>query len=957
MRKRLPGIAVATGCIALVNSGYLWAFDSPTIFYMVNVLLHLVVGAAAVAALIWWMVASKVSSIAIRMIGLLAVAGAGLGYALIKHNTSANHDLYLAHVIVATGAAALFAIWIAARYGSAWFDRRASLLVLTSSAALFLLPGATWLQARYFPDPRLHIENSIVVPTSMREEGGGDKSPFWPSATQTNLKATVPSNFFTDSEQCGSCHKEIYEQWKSSMHHVASFNNQFYRKSIEYMQDVQGGTKQSQWCAGCHDHAVIFSGKWKKPMKEQIDTREAQTGLGCISCHAISHVSGTTGNGSFVMEYNALHDIAASREPAIQWLDRFLTFTDPSPHRKTFMKPFMRENGAEFCASCHKVHLDQPVNNYRWIRGFNDYDNWQASGFGRGARSFYYPKEGAQCAGCHMPMFESKDPAAKNGFAHNHRFPGANTAVPFVNGDKAQLQAELDFLQSKFISVDIFGASPVDDDKREVKMVRRAQGPELMSTFAVGEEAESNTPAFIREVGKLAAPLDRTPTKFTPGSTVRVDVVVRTRKIGHFFPGGTVDAFDVWLELEGKDETGKHVFWSGKTLEDGKGPVEPGAHFYKSYMLDAEGNPINKRNAWQARSVLYVRLIPPGAADTVHYRVQIPKDVKGNITLTAKLNYRKFSHYYTQFSYAGKPKPGQDASLASINHDGREFSFDPANIPGNVSGNLKGAIPDLPIVTVAKSEALLKIGTNRPEDAWKPVVLKKDRERWNDWGIGLLLQGDLKGAEYAFQRTIEAEPGYADGHLNVARALIQEGETDRAKPYLEQALAINPKLERIHYFKALALKADGDYEGALKSLQVVLATKPLDRVVLNQAGRMYFLKRDYPAAIEMFQRALKVDTEDLQAHYNLMLAYRGMGDRDKAAREEILFRRFKTDESAQSITAKRRLVSPEDNNERQPIHDHESVAFNGSARSVSGLAKPSSKIARTHGASAVGGMR
>jgi len=52
-------------------------------------------------------------------------------------------------------------------------------------------------------------------------------------------------------------------------------------------------------------------------------------------------------------------------------------------------------------------------------------------------------------------------------------------------------------------------------------------------------------------------------------------------------------------------------------------------------------------------------------------------------------------------------------------------------------------------------------------------VRKQDRERWNDWGIGLLLQGDLKGREYAFKRVTEAEPQYADGWLNVARTLIQ----------------------------------------------------------------------------------------------------------------------------------------------------------------------------------------
>ena len=50
--------------------------------------------------------------------------------------------------------------------------------------------------------------------------------------------------------------------------------------------------------------------------------------------------------------------------------------------------------------------------------------------------------------------------------------------------------------------------------------------------------------------------------------------------------------------------------------------------------------------------------IPPGAADVAHYRIKIPKDAKGPITLTAKLNHRKFLWYFTQFAYAGKPKPG-----------------------------------------------------------------------------------------------------------------------------------------------------------------------------------------------------------------------------------------------------------------------------------------------------------
>ena len=127
----------------------------------------------------------------------------------------------------------------------------------------------------------------------------------------------MPSAFFMESKKCGECHNDIYEQWKSSAHHFASFNNQFYRKSIEYMQSVVG-TKPSKWCAGCHDHAVFFNGRFDRPIKEQIDTPEAQAGLSCMSCHSIVHVDGSVGNGGFTMSYPPLHEVASSSNPAHQ---------------------------------------------------------------------------------------------------------------------------------------------------------------------------------------------------------------------------------------------------------------------------------------------------------------------------------------------------------------------------------------------------------------------------------------------------------------------------------------------------------------------------------------------------------------------------------------------------------------------------------------------------------------
>ncbi|MBK5291659.1 MAG: tetratricopeptide repeat protein [Acidobacteriia bacterium] len=891
--------------LLLANTAYIAGLASASIFYMANVLLHVALGVALLPALFWLARRSPAAT-------LLMALSASLGLWLVWAGAlQQNRRVLLLHIALAL----LALIPLARLPHAAW---RKALSGVAVCGAIFAIAA----QLYTYGDPYSAIRNPGKVPASMQEEGAGPSSPFWPSSANTNVNGIIPSGFFMDSKLCGECHKDIYAQWQSSMHHFASFNNQFYRRSVEQMQELSG-TKGSKWCAGCHDHAVFFNGRFDRPIKEQMDTPEAHTGLGCMSCHSIVHVAGSMGNGGITMEYPRLHDLASSRNPMIRSLDRFLTFLDPEPHRRSFLKPFMRDS-AEFCSACHKVHLDQPVNNYRWLRGFNDYDNWQASGVsGQGARSFYYPKKPMTCSGCHMPLIASSDPGHVNGTVHSHRFAAANTAVATANQDGKQLKETIDFLQSGFITVDIFAASPVEEMPGQLTMRRRTgDGPRLMSTFAAGEESEQSGEVFLRAVGRISAPLDRAGTHFQPGSSVRMDVVVRTRAIGHFFPGGTVDAFDVWLEVTARDARGRTVLASGTVADNGRGSVDPGAHFYRSFLLDAAGNPINKRNAWQARSVLYVRLIPPGAADVAHYQLQIPTDAAGPIQVEAKLNYRKFSHYYTQYAYAGKPGPGE----ANLHHDSRSYSFASTNIPGNVSGKIKDRIPEIPIITIASAQTTLALGAASSPPQYNPVVQSADRERWNDYGIGLLLQGDLKGAQYAFERVTEAQPGYADGWINLARALIQEGQTEAARPHLEKALGLDASLSRTHFFLAMVEKAAGNYEEALAHLRRVANQYPRDRVALNQMGRVLFLKRDYRSAVEALRRVLAVDPEDVQAHYNLMLCYRGLGLAEKVAQHETLFRRFKADEASQTITARPRQLSPEDNNERQTIHDHVNAA-------------------------------
>ena len=359
---------------------------------------------------------------------------------------------------------------------------------------------------------------------------------------------------------------------------------------------------------------------------------------------------------------------------------------------------------------------------------------------------------------------------------------------------------------------------------------------------------------------------------------------------------------------------------------DGKGPVEKGAHFYRSLQVDAHGNPINKRNAWSTRAVVYVRLIPPGAADTVHYRMSIPENAGNKITLHARLCYRKFSWFGTHESFAGQPDPASPNSVTP-DYDDRPTVFT-ASLSGVSAKQEK--IPDVPIVTVAENEVTLPvIAHNAPGPAPQTIVKKEEWQRWNDYGIGLFLQGDLKAAAVAFQKITEVDPGNPDGWVNLGRVAVQEGDMERARTVLEKALALSPKLARANYFYARVLRADGNYEGAASRLRMVLAQYPRDRVALNDLGRVLFLQRKYPEAVKVLQSVFAIDPEDLQAHYNLMLCYSGLGDEKRAKEHEARYMRFKADESAQAITGPYRQKHPEDNNERQAIHEHVSVPLPG----------------------------
>jgi hypothetical protein len=166
------------------------------------------------------------------------------------------------------------------------------------------------------------------------------------------------------------------------------------------------------------------------PIKQIVHRPESQAGLGCMMCHSIADVKSTMGRRIFIWSIPSCTNWPRRKNPVARALHDFLIRLNPEPHRRVFLKPFMKTQTAEFCSTCHKVHLDVPVNHYRWFAASTNTTTGRPAEFPGRARGRFTIRPSRSSAPIATCRGASKDAGNINGFVHSHRFPGANTACP-----------------------------------------------------------------------------------------------------------------------------------------------------------------------------------------------------------------------------------------------------------------------------------------------------------------------------------------------------------------------------------------------------------------------------------------------------------------------------------------------------------------------------------------------
>ena len=224
---------------------------------------------------------------------------------------------------------------------------------------------------------------------------------FGPGNISTPGNAAVEGNTFLQpdafptAEYCGHCHKEAYHQWRQSLH-SNSFRTPFYRTSVNILMRTKG-IEFARHCDSCHNPVAVLGGGLTQ--SSVVDRSFDQDGLTCMTCHSVQKLQSTNGNGGYVMGVPAvLVDDKGTRLPGLVPDSEILAHLDR--HSKAVMQPIYRT--PEFCSACHKANLPNPLNDYKFIRAFTAYDEWQNSKFSQRNPLTFYQADFTSCQGCHM---------------------------------------------------------------------------------------------------------------------------------------------------------------------------------------------------------------------------------------------------------------------------------------------------------------------------------------------------------------------------------------------------------------------------------------------------------------------------------------------------------------------------------------------------------------------------
>jgi hypothetical protein len=474
------------------------------------------------------------------------------------------------------------------------------------------------------------------------------------------------------------------------------------------------------------------------------------------------------------------------------------------------------------------------------------------------------------CRGCHMPSEEVHlgDRGAKNGRIASHRFVGAHTWLAAMRHDGDALSRTQAFLASA-ASVDVA--------------------------------------AVVHQGGARSLPADGAP--IVPGERVRFEITVRNLGAGHRFPGGTLDAQDVWLEVTLRDARGRLVAEAG--AEHDRSGDDGTAHRLRALLLDRDGRPVLERQVNHFRAVAFDHTLAPRDATVVAYDVEIPTDLDAQampLRVDARLRHRTRS------------LPVQRAACDAFrNARGRAF----AAAAGSGALDVCAAQP---VVDIASAEAWIGPGADTHAVPSRLPLWRRLYEH----GLGLshAVQERLDEARPSLERALkelEANGGSARERAMILQALAhvaaRQGRLEEAIGFIDGAEDLLPGHVALARERGYALAQVWRWKDAAIPLAVAASSSPLDEGLWVELAIASGSSGDDRGALDSARHGLPLRPFDPDLLRIQALALTALGSA-RAGDATRAYLEHRVADEAPAFRAACTARVPGCRLEREPIHAH-----------------------------------
>ncbi|MBN8701523.1 MAG: tetratricopeptide repeat protein [Bacteroidetes bacterium] len=150
----------------------------------------------------------------------------------------------------------------------------------------------------------------------------------------------------------------------------------------------------------------------------------------------------------------------------------------------------------------------------------------------------------------------------------------------------------------------------------------------------------------------------------------------------------------------------------------------------------------------------------------------------------------------------------------------------------------------------------------------------KNNPKRNEW-IAL-------GVKHA-TRAVQINPKFHHAHYALGMLYQEANKGDSSLASFKRVLELQPS----HILTQAALgttygKLLGDYDNAIKYLQIAVTYNPNDASAFENLGIAYAMKQQFSNALGAFEKAMQLKPASAQSYLNLAITYQNMGEQQKA---------------------------------------------------------------------------